>query len=52
MHAPQIILIVLWTISLTGGIFLHGKTYKFSFPSRLGYGIIEMALLYWGGFFG
>jgi hypothetical protein len=51
MHAPQIILLVLWAIGLTQSIRDHGQARK---PENAWAGIVAMAinaaLLWWGGF--
>lgn len=53
MKAPQIILCVLFAISLMCNAYLHGKpkagTYSV-WPALAGAGI-EFGLLWWGGFF-
>lgn len=52
MRAPQIIMIVLFTMSLTTSLFKHGEnegTYNF-WTTLIG-AIIEVLILKWGGFF-
>jgi len=51
--APQIIMLIIAAISLVAGAYLHGKptTGKHSFPLSFVAWIIQMWLLYFGGFF-
>jgi hypothetical protein len=53
MNAPQIIVIVMFTISLTASAFLHDeyKTGKHNFFVDLIGAAIMLSLLFWGGFF-
>ena len=52
MGAPQIIMIIGYTVTCTGALFLHGKDKgKFNFFTTLISTIIEVAILKWGGFF-
>jgi len=54
MSAPQIVWIVLVTMSLTLNLAMHGKprTGKHSFPQALFAVSLTAGLLWWGGFFG
>jgi len=53
MKAPQIIIIVLWGISLCASAYLHGKPKedKHNFGITLLNTVIYAGLLIWGGFF-
>lgn len=52
MHAPQIVTIVLWMLSLGIAIEQHGKpkTGNHSVGPSLVSVVIHFAILYWGGF--
>ena len=51
MGIPQIILLLLYATSLGISLSKHGETRKYDFWSSLIGCIIEVLLLYWGGFF-
>lgn len=53
MGAPQIIMIVLFSISGTVTLLNHGKPKEnYNFFMWILASVIELALLFWGGFFG
>lgn len=53
MHAPQIIMIVLITLSVSRGVIKHGESDgTVSAPANIIGAILTLALLWWGGFFG
>ena len=55
MHAPQIIMIILLSLGLWQNLVNHGKyraEEKYNFWAALIAAGIEVALLYWGGFWG
>lgn len=52
MRAPQIIMIILCTISLTIDLLKHGESKgEYNFWVSLMGAAIEIAILKWGGFF-
>jgi hypothetical protein len=53
MGAPQIIMIILFALSLGINLSKHGeaKIGTYSFPLALVSVIIEVTILWWGGFF-
>lgn len=54
MKVPQIIIIVLFAFSLGSHLMAHGqpKTGKYNFWTAFLSAAIEIAVLWWGGFFG
>lgn len=54
MHAPQIIMLALYAMSLGTYLANHGKPMdrKYNFWSALLSSGIQVALMWWGGFFG
>lgn len=50
MRAPQIIVIVLFALSLGASMASHGKPSRENFVNSLIGALIMMSLLYWGGF--
>jgi len=54
MEAPQIIMIVLYSLALFNGLINHGKlkTGRESFFTNLVAIALECGILYWGGFWG
>ena len=54
MHAPQIITMVLLSMNVGMNLIKHGepKDDHYSFPIALASAGINVALLWWGGFFG
>lgn len=52
MGAPQIIFIVLITLSVSRGILKHGESDGYvSAPSSIVGAVLTVGLLWWGGFF-
>jgi hypothetical protein len=53
MQAPQIIIIALYAMALLLNSHLHGKerTGKYNFWTTLVGTIMQLSILYWGGFF-
>lgn len=53
MKAPQVVIIVLLSLSVAVDLLKHGepKTGKYSFGTGLLAAAIWVAVLYWGGFF-
>lgn len=54
MGVPQIIMIILLTFSVSEHMIKHGKTeeIKYNAIAAVIAAIIEVGLLWWGGFFG
>lgn len=52
MNAPQIILVILWTITITVSIYKHGQESTWNFYQSVIGVAINASLLWWGGFFG
>lgn len=54
MGAPQIIMIVLLTFSVSQHLIKHGETGEIKYNVFIGLvaAAIEVGLLWWGGFFG
>ena len=52
MGIPQIIMIVWITVLCTVALIKHGETTEISFPATFIATLIEIGILYWGGFFG
>jgi len=55
MHAPQIIMIILLALGVWQSLMKHGEyrsDEKYNFWASLIAAGIEVALLYWGGFWG
>ncbi len=53
MTAPQITLIVIMSINMLAGAYLHGKPKqgKYNFLHTVLNAIITISILYWGNFF-
>lgn len=51
MEMPQIVIIVLATISLIANLLKNGESKKYSFVAALIDNSVVLGVLYWGGFF-
>lgn len=53
MNAPQITLMVIMSINMLAGAYLHGKPKKgnYNFLETIFNAIITISILYWGNFF-
>ena len=52
LHAPQIVMLVLMSISLARAYAVHGKPFTHHIGNMIINQTILIALLVWGGFFG
>ena len=52
MNAPQVIMIVLWTLTFTITLYKHGEPDNYNFFSAAIGIVLQAGLLWWGGFFG
>lgn len=52
MEWPQILMIILLTVKVTAGLYLHDNTKKISFWDAISNAAVIAVILYAGGFWG
>ena len=52
MEWPQILMVILLTVKVTAGLYLHDNTKKISFWSAISNAAVIAVILYAGGFWG